>query len=175
MERTLAAKEITGAGMKSEEMYDQLATNLEDGLSGLDKMSPRVQELAWTVKALASSGSLKYMELVERTAVSGVSSLERHALAAKEILAESSAKGRPYLETAKVPILTESQAANCEMIRQGNCRTSRSADKCITKHKTQAVQLGGNAIVIMHSDSRTIGFGPFGGDSSMIANYYWCE
>ena len=174
-ERTAACRQIFGAGMKSPDIYAQLALNLEAGLVNLDKKSPRVEELAWHVKALASSGDLKYLPLVKSAAESEVRAIARHARDSREILENSAAQGRPYLEPAKVPVLTEKQVENCQYIAQKPCTTSRAAAKCITYHQMKAVGSGANAIMILQSSSRSVGFGPFGGDSNMLANYYRCN
>lgn len=172
--RTQASQEAFGAGIKSDALYQKIESVAEAGLKGMDKNSPRSNEIAWHIKALAGSGDIKYLPLIERASQSGVRSLARHAKDAKEILAESSARGAPYLLYTKVPILTEKQAERCNYVAQRTCKTSRSAEKCIAQHQSNAVAVGANAVVLLHSSSHSVGFGPFGGDTTMIANYYGC-
>ena len=174
-DRTRASKEVFGAGIRDEAVYAQISLLVEAGMEGIDKKSPRVDELAWHVKALASSGDISYMPLIDQAVNSGVGSLARHAKDAKKILIESVSAGRPYLLYTNVPVLTERQADGCRYITQKMCETSRSAERCIAHHQVNAIDSGGNAIVLVHSTSRSVGFGPFGGDTTMLANYYSCQ
>lgn len=173
--RTLAAMDVYGAGIDSPELYAKLAELIEEILVVLPDSGERATELAWHTKALGTSGDLQFLPLIERVESARRGRLAHHARDAKKVLVQAAENGRPYLDYTKVPLITEAQATQCQLVKQENCQTSRSAEKCVAHHQNNAVLHGGNAIMILHATSRTIGLGPFGGDSSMVANYYRCQ
>ena len=174
--RSLASQDIFGAGLDDKALYQQVAATLEAGLVGLTKDSERVDELAWHAKALGSSGDMAYMPLLERAGRSGIRHLVKHAGDAKEILIEAAAAGHPYMEWEKVTMLTEKQAEGCLLIKQQTCDTSRSADVCVEDHKTKAIEVGANAIMLLMTNSQSGALVSWlGSNTTMVANYYDCK
>lgn len=173
-QRTQAAEDIYGAGLSSKEVYDQLAANIQAGLAGIDKKSPRLEEMAWSVKALGSSGDRSYLPVIESATRTGIGYLVRHSKNAKETLEQAAANGKPYLEFTKVRVISERQAEQCEYVTQNDCKTSRSPQACIEFHKVKAAEADANSIVMLFSSTQTGGLNMWGASTSMTASYYTC-
>jgi hypothetical protein len=94
--RMEASRQIFGSGINDKGLNDLLASIIGSALPSLDKDSPRVEELAWHVKALSASGDETYMPVILLAAQSPVKKLARHAKDAKAIL-EKTVCGRSPL------------------------------------------------------------------------------
>lgn len=173
-QRTQAAEDIYGAGLESKEVYDQLAANIQAGLVGIDKKSPRLEEMAWSVKALGSSGDRSYLPVIDAVTRTGIGYLVRHSKNAKETLEQAATNGKPYLEFTKVRVISERQAEQCEYVTQNDCKTSRSPQACIEFHKVKAAEADANSIVMLFSSTQTGGLNMWGASTSMTASYYTC-
>ena len=174
--RSLAAQRIYGAGITDEKIYNKLEGLLSEVVSSLPKRSPRSDELAWHLKALSSSGDLKYLPLIEEFIKSKNRKVAKYAKKSKKELREVAANGKPKLHYSKVRVISDNQADKCTFLEQQTCETSRSPEKCIDHHKNKALQIEGNAILILHSDSSWgMGAAPWGKNTSMMASYYKCE
>lgn len=175
--RREASSQIFGSGISDAGINARLAELITEALPGLDKGSPRIDEIAWHAKALGASGDEAYLPLLEQLGGSSIRKLARNAQDAKKMLQEAVVQGRPYLHYSKVRVITEKQAEACEYIAQQSCETSRAADKCVDSHKDNAVQAGANAIMLLLTSSQSSGFAalPFGGSTMMLANYYRCN
>jgi len=175
--RREASSQIFGSGLDNARLNEQLAGIIGDAIGGLDKNSPRIDEIAWHVKALAASGDAKYLPLLSDLSNSNIRKLARHATDAKEVMEAAIASGRPYLHYSKVRVITEKQSEACEFVVQQTCETSRAADKCVDSHKDNAASAGANAIMLLLTSSQSSGLAalPFGGSTTMLANYYKCS
>lgn len=173
--RTRAAEDIYGAGIESAAVYEQLAANLRTGMEGLTKSSPQLEEMAWSVKALGSSGDLQYMPLIDAAIASDIGYLARHARGAKETLQEAAATGKPYLTYTKVRLITERQAESCQYVSESSCQTARAPEKCIESHKAKAVEAGANSVMVLFSSSQSGGLTLWGASTTMPASYYLCR
>lgn len=174
--RTLAARDVYGSGIESPELYELIAQIIRDGVVGLEKRSPRVEELSWHAKALGCSGDLRFQPLLEELTRSSVRKLVRHSESALAILDRAAAAGRPCSEARNVMLLTERQVETCQFVTQQNCSTSRGSERCVHFHKERAVEFGANAMFFLHHSSNTDAFNLFGGeDANIIANYYFCK
>lgn len=174
-QRTAAAQDIFGSGLDDKAIYDRLATNIQTGLVGLTKASPQLEEMAWSAKALSSSGDMSYLPIIETLANSDISYLARHAKAAKKMLEETAARGKPFLAYSKVRVISDRQAEACQYVSQNTCTTSRSPEKCIESHQANAVDAGANSIVMLLSSSQSGGLSPWGASTTMMASYYLCK
>lgn len=171
--RSRASQNIFGAGLTDPVLYQELAAILADGLDGITKDSERLDELAWHAKALGGSGDMTYMPLLDRMIQTGIRHLVKHAKDAKEILAEAAETGQPYMDWEKVMIITEKQADSCRLISQNTC--SNLDDDCLADHKINAIEAGGDAVmVVMTSGGDSAFFGIFS-SSTVVANYYDCR
>ncbi|HPW12021.1 MAG TPA: hypothetical protein PK399_02455 [Thermomonas sp.] len=183
--RMEASRQIFGSGINDKGLNDLLASIIGSALPSLDKDSPRVEELAWHVKALSASGDETYMPVILLAAQSPVKKLARHAKDAKAILEKQSAEGRPYLIPTKVAVITETQAENCAYVDQQMCKTGRGAEKCIEWHQTGAASRGANAVMLLNSNTKVgpatvipIGSSAYVSQASkttMMASYYLCQ
>jgi hypothetical protein len=74
-----------------EQVYEAVATAIRNQLATLNKESPRQQqeEVAWHAEALAASGNLDYMPLLDELSRSPVRKVARHAKKAKKLLAKT--------------------------------------------------------------------------------------
>ena len=183
--RMQASQQIFGSGINDKGLNELLASIIESALPSLDKDSPRVEELAWHVKALGASGDQTYMRVILLAAQSSVKGLARHAKEAKAVLERQSAEGRPFLLPTKVAVITETQAQNCTYVDQQMCKTGRGAEKCIEWHQNGAASRGANAVMLLNSDTKAgpatvipIGTSAYVAQSSkttMMASYYLCQ
>lgn len=175
--RREASSQIFGSGISDAGLNAQLAALIVESLPELDKKSAQIDEIAWHAKALGASGDKAYLPLLDQLSGSNIRKLARNAQEAKTILQDAAANGRPYLHYSKVRVITERQAEACEYIKQQTCETSRAAEKCMDSHKDNAVQAGANAIMLLLTSSQSSGLAalPFGGSTTMLANYYRCE
>ena len=168
--RIAAAQDVYGGGFASPELYLELAERIEQGLAKLQGSRRTSNELAWHTKALASSGDLRYLPLIERVEHTGYRGLVGHAQEAKRILFSAAERGRPYLQRAKVPLIGEEQASRCELLAQENCQTRRTEGQCVVHHQNRAMLVGGNAIQLLYSTSRSTYL-----NSTRVANLYRCR
>jgi hypothetical protein len=170
--RIKASQYIYGGGIENAELYAAVADAIEKQSATLYKNPSKVvrQEVSWHAKALASSGNMDYMPLLDKLSKSSSRSISKHANNSKTILAEAASAGGAYLEYRKVRIITASQAKECEYISQQNCSTLRSLDKCIDKHKAQALRVGANSIMVVYDDNDHLLW-----KSGMMADYYKCN
>lgn len=167
--RIAAAQDVVGGGFSSPELYAALAARIEHGLAELQRTDRHANELAWHTKALASSGDLRYLPLIERVETAGNRRLAGHAYEAKRVLFQAADSGRPYLLPSKVPLINDEQATRCELLAQENCQTRRPEGSCVVHHQNRAILVGGNAIQLMHATSRSTLI-----HSTRVANLYRC-
>lgn len=167
--RIAAAQDVFGGGFASVEIYDRIADRIELGLVELRRSTAHANELAWHTKALASSGDMRHLPLIERVERAGYGRLAKHAIEAKRVLFHAAERGRPYLQAHKVPLINQEQAQRCEWLAQENCQTRRSEGHCAAHHKGRAVLIGGNAVELLHSTSRSTYI-----QWTRVANLYRC-
>lgn len=167
--RIAAAQDVFGGGFASPKLYTRIAGHVELGLVDLRQTTAHANELAWLTKALASSGDMRYLPLIERVERAGYRRLAGHAIEAKRVLFRAAELGRPYLLASKVPLISEEQARRCEWLAQENCQTRRSDAQCAAHHQSRAVLIGGNAVQLLHSTSRSMHL-----QSTQLANLYQC-
>jgi hypothetical protein len=168
--RIAAAQDVFGGGFASPELYAKLAERIEQGLAELQGPDRHANELAWQTKALASSGDVRYLPLIERVENAGHRRLAGHAHEAKQVLFRAVESGRPYLLPLKVPLISDAQAQQCELLAQENCQTRRPVGSCVVHHQNRAILVGGNAIQLMHSTSRSTRI-----QETRLANLYRCR
>ena len=171
--RIKASQYIYGGGIESAELYAAVADAIEKQSATIYKNPSKLvrQEVSWHAKALASSGNMDYMPLLDKLSKSSSRSISKHANKSKVLLAEAATAGGAYLEYRKVRIITANQAKECEYMRQQDCSTIRSLEKCIEKHKAQALQVGANSIMVVYDDNDHLSIWK----SGMMADYYKCS
>jgi hypothetical protein len=168
--RIAAAQDVFGGGFASPELYAKLAERIEQGLAELQGPDRHANELAWQTEALASSGDVRYLPLIERVENAGHRRVAGQAHEAKQVLFRAAESGRPYLLPLKVPLISDAQAQQCELLAQENCQTRRPVGSCVVHHQNRAILVGGNAIQLMHSTSRSTRI-----QETRLANLYRCR
>lgn len=153
--RIEAAQAIHGGGFASPELYAALAERIERGLPELPRARHTANELAWYTKALASSGDLRYLPLIERVEHTGLRRLAGHAAEARQLLVRAADRGSPFLLPGKVPLITAQTAARCQRLAQESCHSRASEARCASHQQHRAVLLGGNAVEMLPSSSRS--------------------
>ena len=95
--RTNASKSIYSVRIDNAELYEAVAIAIKMQLAILDKKSPSElqQEVAWHTKALATSGNLDYMPLLDELSRSTARTVAKHAKKSKKLLAKSTNGKQP--------------------------------------------------------------------------------
>lgn len=170
------SRELYGSGQQDEEALNAIASLLDEQLSEItSKKDPRADEAAWHTKALAASGNMDYLPLIERAIKSPVRSIARHGRGAQETLMATARTGKPMMLHNNIRIISETQAEKCKYVAQNTCKTGRSADACIEDHKVNAVRAGGDSMHILNSSHQSGALTLFGGSVTMVASYYDCR
>lgn len=174
--RSIASQRIYGAGIGDSAVYDKLESILLKVGKDIPKRSDRSDEVAWHLKALSSSGDLKYIATMEMFLKSKNRKVAKYAKKSIKELRDNAIIGGPALHYDKVRLISGSQVEKCTYLGQQTCKTSRSSEKCVIQHKSRAISHGGNAVMILHSDTNTArGLVPWDKATNMMASYYLCD
>jgi hypothetical protein len=168
--RTQASQDVFGRGVRYKPIYDYLEQLILQAGAGKTLEFGTPDEIAWHMKALASSGSRNYVETLNRMRDSKNKRVAKYAKQSLQILQRGLDSGFPYLDPAKVRLIDVSSIDICTFVKQEDCKGT--GKQCIALHQSRAAALGADAILILTHVTGSDASGQFVTDA--VADYYSC-
>src|SRR5262245_13991050 len=78
-----------GSGVLDKEALAAIAKLVESELGSVQRNDERIDEISWHLKALAASGDMSYMSVIDKGIASAIRKISGHAKEAKETLLQT--------------------------------------------------------------------------------------
>ena len=157
-----------GRGVRYKAIYDYLEQLILQAGVGKTLAIGTPEEMAWHMKALASSGSRQYVDTLSRMKNSRNKKVAKYGKHSLQILQRSLDTGFPYLDPAKVKLINATSRDACTHVKQEDCEDT--GRRCIAWHQSRAAALGADAILLATSVTD-----PYSSDGTLVpADYYSC-
>ena len=168
--RKSVSSDLYGTGVTDKVTITAIAELVAKQLPTVTPEDERADEISWHLKALAASGDAQYRPLIEQAVTSPSEQVARYAKTALDMLDLTSKSGFPLLIRDKVRQITDRQAETCVYIRDQECASLRGNDTCLSELKYQAIEAGGDSIMLMTTEGRG-----WSGRVRMTADLYNCR
>jgi hypothetical protein len=152
--RKSVSSDMYGSGVTDKVTMTAIAEVVAKELPSITPTDERADEVAWHLKALASSGDEQYRSLIEQAVASPNQHVAEYASSALKTLDLTSKTGFPLLTRDKVRQITDRQAESCVLIRTHECASMRGNDTCLSELRYQAIEAGGDSFMLMTSEGR---------------------
>lgn len=143
VQRTTAAKKITGSGLTEPELFNLIKEKLLNNYQSNPENPDHIDEMAWLCKALASSGNMEYQSTLQSVAENTTSlKLQRYALQSIDHIEDYARRNKIMAsETEETKGLPSEIKKYINMLRADGIKLKTTAAKSIYRGGFSEVRL----------------------------------